>query len=99
MSLLIQISNKKVFVFTGTVLISMSLFSLLRFQHICGGAKGRRNRQVYPHYWLFISNVIISSSSQLFERCCTVFSNKLTVFALCISAFLLKDKEKKFLSN
>lgn len=96
MFLLIQISNKKVFVFTLTVLSSVCLFSLLTFQHIHGGARGRTNHQVYPHYWLFISNVLVPSSRQLFERCCTVFSKKLTVFALCISAFLLREKEKKF---
>lgn len=42
MYLLIQISNEKVFVFTLTVLSSMSLFSLLRFQHIQGGQRGEQ---------------------------------------------------------
>lgn len=55
MFLLIQIPNKNVFIHTA--LSSMSPF--VKVLEYPWDGKGRTNSHVYPHYWLFISNVIV----------------------------------------
>lgn len=55
MSLLIQVSDKKVFGFTLTIFNSMFLLSLSKFQHVGGGGRGKQIvRFIFIVHYLFL---------------------------------------------